>query len=167
MPTKTKANPYGCALVKLPEKPSDLIRLALKDLILVERSKIYDVDMGEWHLSMEDEERGVTCAVCFAGAVMAQTFKTPMTASPSPKDMPYQSYNWKRLEALDYFRTGCIAGGLLMISSKFEQTYLSSKYIEIFDKIENLSVTLDYWEDHGIFKRTMRRIANLLEKMGL
>lgn len=167
MPRTTTNNPYGCALVKLPTKPSDLIRLALKDLIQVERSKVYDIDMAEWHLSMEDEERGVTCAVCLGGAVMARTFKTPMTESPLPKDMPYRSHNQKRLEALDQFRTGCIHMGILSINRDFAQTYLSTRYKEIFVKIEDLSVTLDYSYDRGIFKRTMRKIANLLEKMGL
>ena len=35
---------------KLPGKPSALIRLALHDLALVERSKKYRVDMGSWHM---------------------------------------------------------------------------------------------------------------------
>ena len=167
MPAKTKANPFGCALVKLPTKPSDLIRLALRDLALVERSKIYYVDMGDWHEPDEEEERGVTCAVCFAGAVMARTFKAPINKPVVPGEMPYQSHNCKRLIALNDFRVGCIEAGLHVINRKLSRVYISEKYGSIFNKIENLSAFLDYEKDRGKFKRTMRKIARLLEKMGL
>lgn len=163
----TQANPFGCALVKLPKLPSDLIRLALKDLALIERSKIYDLDMGEWHTTGEDEERGVTCAVCFAGAVMARTLKAPINKSMGPEHVSFPSYNQKRLMALDEFRGGCIQTGLQTISNKFSQTYLMNKHDGIFCKIENLSEALDYHADPAGFKRTMRKIANLFEKMGL
>ena len=167
MPTKTKANPLGCALVRLPEKPSDLIRLALKDLALVERSKIYDVDMGEWHTTRKDEERGVTCMVCFGGAVMSRTFQTPINKYALPEQMPYKAYNWNRLDALNEFREGRIQFGLSSIDRKFSQTYLSSKHKDIFDKVEKLSNLLDYHHDPALFKRSMRKIANLLEEMEL
>lgn len=34
---------------KLPNNPSDLIMLALKDLVLIEKNKKYTVNMGAWH----------------------------------------------------------------------------------------------------------------------
>lgn len=167
MPNITKANPFGCALVKLPKLPSALILLALRDLALVERSKIYDVDMGEWHETGEDKERGMTCTVCFAGAVMARTLKAPINESIPPHHVSFKSHNFKKLIALDEFRVGCIHRALISLDRKYERIYLLHKHEHLFVKIEDLSCDLDYERDRGQFKRIMRRIAGLLEKMGL
>lgn len=53
----------------LPELPSDLLRLALRDLRMVESMpETYVVDMGHWH-----REHMGKCHVCLGGAVLAGT----------------------------------------------------------------------------------------------
>ena len=59
---------------KLPNKPSELIRLAIKDLSAVEKLKEYKVDMHTWHEAPNDYNY-YKCQVCFGGAVMARTMK--------------------------------------------------------------------------------------------
>jgi hypothetical protein len=58
---------------QLPDKPSELIRLAVKDMQLCEADPRYKLDMRSWHRPVEG-----ACHVCMAGAVMAQT----LTLSP-------------------------------------------------------------------------------------
>lgn len=53
--------------VKLPNKPSALIRLALRDLRRVEATPGMKVDMGSWVYQNK------VCHVCFAGSVMSKT----------------------------------------------------------------------------------------------
>ena len=82
-------------LPTLPTKPSELIRLALKDLAAVELDARYVVEMLEWHLPAVDE-----CLVCLAGAVMAQT----LGASPDRHLTPSEFPQSRQLQALDTLR---------------------------------------------------------------
>lgn len=93
-----------------PSKPSELIRLALRDLRAVERSKKYTVDMGSWHEPNEDT--GV-CHVCLAGAVMARSLKAGRDYDLTPSEMWTHGVSpvWHdRLVALDDLRSGDLAG---------------------------------------------------------
>lgn len=67
----------------LPDKPSELIRLALADLEKAEESRAYSVDMGMWH--GYDEISG-KCTVCLAGAVMAGTLGVELNTTAGPGD---------------------------------------------------------------------------------
>lgn len=55
--------------VKLPEKISDLLELALNDAQAVQRRSGVELDMGEWLFFNHDG----TCTACVAGAVMLRT----------------------------------------------------------------------------------------------
>lgn len=54
---------------QLPDKKSELIRLAIADLEKCEQDPNYTIDMTRWH---EPRYDGV-CQVCLAGSVMAKT----------------------------------------------------------------------------------------------
>lgn len=83
-----------------PDKPSELILLALKDLESVEKSKKYVVHMGHWHLPDEGK-----CYVCFAGAVMAGTLKLSDKVNYDLHFLPGKYNGWKTaLRALDFLR---------------------------------------------------------------
>jgi hypothetical protein len=87
----------------LPSKPSDLIELALADLRKCEaQSDKYKIKMSEWHLPYAF---GKKCAVCLAGAVMAQTLGAPVAVTAGPRQYPE---NDPALVALNYLRTGDI-----------------------------------------------------------
>ena len=66
-----------------PSKPSELIRLALRDLRSVERSKKYSVNMHAWHQPLSDQ----VCEVCLAGAVMARSLKVPHNLGINPVEL--------------------------------------------------------------------------------
>lgn len=92
-----------------PSKPSELIRLALRDLKAVERSKNYVINMHSWH---EPDETAGVCHVCLAGAVMARSLKAERGSDLTPSEMMHAGVSpaWHaRLVALDDLRNGQLA----------------------------------------------------------
>jgi len=92
---------------KLPDKMSELIRVAIVDLEKVEKlSEVYRINMSRWHVADDDSDDGkVRCSVCLAGAVMAQTLGADATQSFRPG-----SFNEScKLNAIEDFRTGDIS----------------------------------------------------------
>ena len=130
---------------QLPDKPSELIRVALADLNKVERSKKYVVDMGDWHLP----DDGV-CYVCLAGAVMAKT----LGVSPKREMEPWQTKYDQKLQAIDSFREGSIHNGLGHMGLSRDSI---GKYRDV----------APYDADPKAFKKDMRKLASDLAKAGL
>jgi len=93
----------------LPDKPSDLISVALSDLRKVEEDEIYEVNMDVWH-----ETSGRGCIVCLAGAVMAMTLYVPRSESiPNPRVFGHGIFD--ALSALDMFRVGEVDLGFYLL----------------------------------------------------
>jgi hypothetical protein len=134
---------------KLPDKPSALIRLALRDLEKCERSKRYGINMAEWH-----KPNGV-CEVCLAGAVMAKTLSVPANVHLDPFAMlPHQDDSARKLIALDYFRCGQVNAGIINMG------VTCGRYIGP-ERITN------YLDNKPQFKKDMRKLAAMLAKEGL
>ena len=87
-------------MTTLPDKPSDLIRVAIADLEKCEADPSYSIDMSEWH-----RPSGEVCRVCLAGAVMAKTQATDPREDVSPGSIT-DGHDWNALRSLDDFRTG-------------------------------------------------------------
>lgn len=135
----------------LPSIPSQLIRLAIKDLKLVEQDNNYEVNMGYWHSGTNNREQ---CQVCLAGSVMAKTLETP---SSSPWFPEKTGENYYSIAALDRFRLGYINLGLQSLN-----------YIrQIRDKFKtSVSVTF-YAYNSSQFKADMLDMADQFERAGL
>lgn len=141
-------------MTDLPNKPSELIRLALTDIARAERSKRYAIHMGVWHSPQGfSPEEGLPCDVCFAGAVMAFS----LGAQPDKDTVPetFGEKNARKLNALDNFRAGYIRAGLSAMD--FEQPAELTDYQSVGS----------YYEDRLHWKRRMRVMASLLERNGL
>src|SRR4051812_4613454 len=91
----------------LPDKPSELIELALGDLRRCEADDRYVIDMVQIH-ELDDDGK---CNVCFAGAVLAQTIGLQPNVSTEVIDVLWNKD--EKYEALDNFRCGQIHMGLL------------------------------------------------------
>ena len=92
---------------KLPDRLSDLILVALKDLKKCEKSPKYTVEMSKWHrpsCASAITHLDWTCEVCLAGSVIAQTLKTPIIKLKEPVD--FGEVDEHKLYALDYIRGG-------------------------------------------------------------
>jgi hypothetical protein len=85
----------------LPDKPSDLLELAVRDCAAVKKRKGYAFSMSTWH--MPSTEHGV-CYVCMAGAIMACTLKARKQNYSEPDDFDRNTTN--KLLAVDAMRTG-------------------------------------------------------------
>lgn len=109
---------------RLPKKPSELIRLALDDLEKCEKDfDTYVIDMDVFHeptlVEYKSKASGPLCAVCLAGAVMAQTFKIPPCVETHLGDFDFFSTaDSGRLLALDCFRMGKIREALFILSKR-------------------------------------------------
>ena len=101
------------ALKSLPDKPSELIALALHDFEIVEQLDDYIIDMGCWHKFIPKMGK---CKVCFAGAVIASSLHFPKEKVWSELDST--SENLKIL-ALDWFRLGFLREGFEEMSIAF------------------------------------------------
>ena len=137
---------------KLPKKPSALIRLALKDLELCQKSADYKIDMNTFHSPTYTPDND--CAVCFAGAVMAQSLRAPQSSCLSPSSYPTGTRH--KLYALDLFRRGHIMDGL----SVFGINTIKSRAIP--------AQHVPAWRGTGAaFKKAMRNLASILKRKGL
>lgn len=93
---------------KLPDKPSELLLLALQDMDAMEKVG-HTINMGGWCWNSLDE----SCRVCLAGAVMLKRFKPwikdrlLLTQHAIPSDI--KSYDIMcKLYALNFLRGGHI-----------------------------------------------------------
>ena len=139
-------------MTRLPNKPSKLIRLAIRDLRKVEEDPMYMVHMGAWH--SPDPQ----CRVCLAGSVMAKSLRAPPSTNTGPED--FDASVSKKLWALDYFRTGDVFGGLDKMEIKTDWDRAASL----------LPMTMPvpgYRNDREEFINAMLNMANQLEEAHL
>lgn len=144
MPTKAKSKKP----VTLPDKPSALIRLALQDLEKAEKSRLYAIEMRDWHAP-----KGV-CEVCFAGSVMAYSLGAKRHDLVTPRY--FDDDTRRKLIALNFFRCGRIEDGLC------EMGHSLPAGVPSWD-----SSICHYADDHKHFKSSMRSMAKMLAKAGL
>lgn len=129
---------------RLPDKASELILLALKDLEACERDDDYEICMGEWHSPMlidpaESEEE--VCAVCLAGSVMAKSLGADLDELRQPNDFPEE----KKLQGLNQVRVGLIKR--------------AADHWEGFGGVQDYYDCIPYEQDPAGFKAQMRQIA--------
>lgn len=165
----------------LPDKPSELIRLALSDLNQVEAmDDTYKINMEVWHTPLSSF-KGQICRVCLAGAVMANTMQVPLTLDMEPYDFEDIKIR-KRLQSLNHFRLGAILSGIMTFYEI--ETPMLGKWMEFgtFQKhMERLQLrgippiphdfavinvpNYQEFRPEG-FKRAMRAIADRLKELG-
>ncbi len=128
-------------------RPSELIRLALRDLAACEADPRFDIDMSDWK---QYDGVGDVCHVCLAGSVMVQSLDSDRTVSgTSPFDIDPE---WKqRLYALENFRTGRVNDGLRNLC------------LEVAPDRE----VTRYEKDSAAFRQEMEQMADELEGKGL
>ena len=82
--------------IKLPDKPSDLIELALRDFDSCRTDRGYVIDMDFLHYYDESESK---CHVNFAGSLMAKTLK----ANPRGK-FGYKDFTGDQGKKIDFLQ---------------------------------------------------------------
>lgn len=138
----------------LPRLPSQLLRIALADLEKCESDPRFKVDMGVWLAPPGNEylNPSTNCAVCLAGAVMANTLNVSFTGAkheimPSSDDY-IDPKNQNQLMAIDLLRGGYLRSAFNELSIekpkdipdqvKFPRYGNPGFYVGIFNLIELL-----------------------------
>jgi hypothetical protein len=103
---------------KLPDKPSELVDVALRDIEACMQDPHYSWAPQSWH---RPTGTGATCLVCLAGAVMSQTLQVPLDVRCDPSSFHAPGVADKLL-ALDALRTGRLATFLVMLGVKPEES---------------------------------------------
>lgn len=111
-------------MTELPEKPSDLIELALADLRKVEKDERYVVNMRDWHAPAPAFG---FCNVCLAGAVMAGTLGHSPDECLTPGDLGPTLDS--KLRALDSLRLGRVRTALDYLGRAFDPDEVPDCYI--------------------------------------
>lgn len=137
-------------MTNLPEKPSELIRLALRYLRLAETNSAYTVDMMVWHYP--DAKTG-KCRIGLAGAIMAGCLDADPTKQLTPYGYPAQTV--QKLCALNRFRQGRIKHAL------------NAMHIYPDDRTPPDRAVTPYATNPDIFKTDLEYMADELEFAGL
>lgn len=138
----------------LPDLPSELIRLAIKDLEIAEKSSRYTVNMGYFHTPKRTWYGRRVCLVCLAGAVMAGTLDVSIDLELEPGAFVDSDVRDK-LRALDCFHDGDILGGL------------TDMHVDVPKNLEHWYVVPMHSNDPEGFKVTLLTMAHDLESVGL
>lgn len=143
--------------MKPPTKLSQAMRIALADEAKVHKSKMYVVNMSEWHLYRGDPD---ICEVCFAGSVMAKTLGVKRNRDACSEDF---GSAWSPVfDALDNVRMGFVAAALYKMGQiKFDYIPDRTRAIDKYD----VGVT-DYEYDRSQWRLDMFKIVRRLEKEG-
>lgn len=134
--------------IPLPDNPSKLIRLAIHDLTLCEKSSKYRIHMGTWH----SIGSGGVCRVCLAGAVMAKSLKIPIEKTIGAFELDERDTKLKII-ALDDLRTGDVC--------------CVNWWREVPINLPEDREIVEYSEDPKLFKEQMLQLASDFEAMEL
>jgi len=153
---------------KMPDRPSEMIRLAMLDISECSRDFRYEVEeprISSWDLFFHHVDdfwdhvwhrpipnKG-TCLVCMAGAVMAKSLFAPWGYEWTPFD--FEKITREKLIALEAFRNGNINIALIDILGH------SNNPLEAERKI------VPYTKSRRLFFRQMEKLADDLEEHGL
>jgi hypothetical protein len=134
MPNKTKKP----ALVDtLPDKPSDLLSVALYDLYACSQDSAYDINFNEWHKPLQKRDNTQfsnktepdVCQVCFAGSIMAKTLGCDSTQRVEANNVIlFHKDTILKLMAVDEFRKGHINSALDIMGLKPNQKDFDISY---------------------------------------
>lgn len=156
---------------KLPDTLHELIRLAVKDVILVEQTKGMSIYMNTW---LEGNDGG--CTMCFAGAIIRKEFK--MTAEEfamleNDIDDFAESHKFEALNQIRCYEIYRALRDFYFGNPDFDLIIESKKpnlatFTEMQDMFREMGLEyVSYHTDSKVFKKHMLLIADELEKRGL
>lgn len=146
----------------LPDKPSELIKVALADLKKAEQDPRYKINMGAWHTGRKYQGE-TTCKVCFAGAVIAFSLGANLNEMMLPS--LFDEVTRYKLFFLNRARDAKSVGELLVRWRLFIHKSLHNKVDKNARKA--LPAAIDYEDDVEGFHKRMNKVAKILEELGL
>ena len=155
----------------LPNKPSELVELAILDLKAIEQNPNYLIAMDSWHVGSYRDHPNIErprCLVCLAGAVMAQSLGIETTMTVKPWDPIFHSDVTLegKLAALDSFRNGNIYHGITLMCPEFDDYHSAHALLEKMGMSANIFVP-EYEEDREEFYQGMEKVIKILKEHAL
>lgn len=146
----------------LPEKLSELLTTAINDLEACESADGYTVDMNVWH---QWDGGHQTCAVCLAGAVMAQSLEFPQKRNADFGSAELGG-NMAALDVLDDISRGRIDDAVRKHSELNDGRQLAVTTLAASEPVQWLQ-SKGYAESADVYKAHLRSVAEHLAAMGL
>ena len=157
----------------LPDKLSELLEVAINDLLSLDREK-YTPTWDHWHTPPIDPDKG-KCAVCLAGAVIANLDDTsPTSYIDVTEDVTFADNHLiddadllRKLLALDELRSGSIARACdtMEIELSLEQTArIQCTYHTYYN---NMGASFLDWPSAETHIEKLRIMVAELKEMGL
>jgi len=144
--------------VKLPNKLSGLLRLAVKDCRKAQKSKKYKLNMRVLH---EPPNKKGKCEVCMAGAILAFTMKVPINSYIlSFGAAPYAEHE---LHTVDLARQGRFVDALHKLNKERLTTEQSDVVKKWSATIENILTRDRHRANFSIYEKA----ADELKTVGL
>lgn len=141
---------------RLPDKLSELLRVALVDLEKCEDDSRYFINMDVWHSGAF----GGICHVCLAGSVMAQSIGLDRTEFKYPGSLGDRSVVGK-LRAINFLRMGEVGSALAVLRDCDADRIIGRGHA-----LDRDNIALYQWQSTQ-FKADMRQLADDLEAAGL
>ena len=135
----------------LPNKLHEIAQMAYDDMILIEKSKNFSINMNCW---LEIDKEHKTCEVCLAGAVMINR----LNISPFYNTLNFSETLEKKLDWLDWLRDGI----LIFDKLSFIQELSEKKKKELKDYKYYKGYT-SYWYSSKKFKAWLRDVIKFLK----
>lgn len=104
--------------IKLPNKPSALLRLAVNDCKKVQKMKTRKLQMLSWHHWSSIDN---VCSVCMAGSIMDRTLKVDLKRNIIPADFDFDKQN--KLHAVNEMRNGNFDSAFSLLDMKDKYNY--------------------------------------------
>jgi len=143
------------------------IEQAIKDVIKVEKSQFFKIDMQTWGTQTSEVALKVAgqkvnmCSVCFGGAVISQNYEDYSTyVSPEQFEAPIRDtlYSLDSLRSYQY---------RLAIHKFFGSEMSKEEKNELAKSLEDLNLKeIRYYKNPTVFKSNMRKIVKHLRKLG-
>jgi hypothetical protein len=157
----------------LPDKPSKLIRIALKHLAYYAGSPGYHICMGANWLY----QGSTTCHMCYAGAVMRGYLAVKPEYHNSLSPAMFEHHVASKLHALNNFRLGYPQLGLMdwaqgdTLTTVYRHFKLTPPQRDALTQDLNRWSSLDYREyeplDPKPFHESQEKLASIFERHGL
>lgn len=156
---------------KLPEKRSELLRLAVRDAIKISQNPKFEFYMGDWYVKFKWDDttnrlvKRDKCTVCLAGAVMVCTLKVlsdsiEANVKPSHFDLDIR----KKLHLINDLRQGVYDSELN--NDIWNYKYTDEKCNTIKSAYKLIINNFGYVKGHAPWVIYFQA-ANILESVGL
>ena len=169
--------------MELPDTLHETLRLAVKDLELVEQDSDYIVDMTQWHEPdpklprdhnyekgrLNKDAAGIQwdCKVCLAGSIMAKTFEVHPSLELRCGSFPLPIAN--KLLAIDSIRKGSIGEALFFFygADEYKRMLDSDGRSALRQLTASTKVPHEYEHNKDKFKKDILEIADKLAQHNL